>query len=105
MVSKGFPNNVTTSGQQYNIGEKPSVILYTYINLHACCSRKFEIEKSGESDNGRKKPCSYHNINGRSNEDCYNKWNLDIEMTGKKVLLTITVMTTQIRTATSRSCN
>ena len=34
MVSKGFPN-VTTSGQQYNIGEKPSVILYTYINLHA----------------------------------------------------------------------
>ena len=33
MVSKGFPN-VTTSGRQYNIGEKPSVILYTYINLH-----------------------------------------------------------------------
>ena len=28
MVSKGFPN-VTTSGRQYNIGEKPSVILYT----------------------------------------------------------------------------
>ena len=44
MVSKGFPN-VITSGRQYNIGEKPSVILYTYINLHAgtpkpksCCS-------------------------------------------------------------------
>ena len=34
MVSKGFPN-VTTSGRQYNIGEKPSVILSTYINLHA----------------------------------------------------------------------
>ena len=34
MVSKGFPN-VTTSGRQYNIGEKPSRILYTYINLHA----------------------------------------------------------------------
>ena len=35
MVSKGFPN-VTTSGRQYNnIGEKPSVTLYTYINLHA----------------------------------------------------------------------
>ena len=30
MVSKGFPN-VITSGRQYNIGEKPSVILYTYI--------------------------------------------------------------------------
>ena len=23
-----------TSGRQYHIGEKPSVILYTYINLH-----------------------------------------------------------------------
>ena len=34
MVSKGFPK-VTISGRQYNIGEKPSVILYTYINLHA----------------------------------------------------------------------
>ena len=35
MVSEGFPNNVTTSGQQNNIREKPSVILYTYINHHA----------------------------------------------------------------------
>ena len=26
MVSKGFPN-VTTSGRQYNVGEKPSVTL------------------------------------------------------------------------------
>ena len=34
MVSKGFLN-VVTSGQQYNIGEKPTVILYTYINRHA----------------------------------------------------------------------
>ena len=33
VVSKGFPN-VTRSGRQYNIREKPSVILYTccYIN-------------------------------------------------------------------------
>ena len=26
---------VVTSGQQYNVGEKPTVILYTYINRHA----------------------------------------------------------------------
>ena len=32
MVSNEFPN-VTASGQQYNIGEKPSVILYTYIKF------------------------------------------------------------------------
>ena len=33
MVLKGFPNGVT-QGQQYNIGEKPTVTLYTYINHH-----------------------------------------------------------------------
>ena len=38
MVSKGFPN-VTTSGQQYNIREKPSLILYSYINHHAVTPR------------------------------------------------------------------
>ena len=32
MVSKGFPN-VTTSGRQYNIGDKPSVVPYAYINF------------------------------------------------------------------------
>ena len=26
---------VVTLGQQYNVGEKPTVILYTYINYHA----------------------------------------------------------------------
>ena len=36
MVSKGFPNvTINTSGRQYNIGEKATVILYTYINLYA----------------------------------------------------------------------
>ena len=34
MVSKGF-SNVVTSGQQYNIVEKPTVILCTHINRHA----------------------------------------------------------------------
>ena len=33
MVLKGFPN-VVTWGQQYNIEEKPTVILYTNINRH-----------------------------------------------------------------------
>ena len=32
MVSKEFPN-VTTSDRQYNTGEKPSVILYTYTSI------------------------------------------------------------------------
>ena len=26
---------ITTVGQQFNVGEKPTVILYTYINRHA----------------------------------------------------------------------
>ena len=33
MALKGFPNGVT-QGQQQNIGEKPTVTLYTYINHH-----------------------------------------------------------------------
>ena len=31
---------VVTLGQQYNIGEKPTVILYTYINRHAGTLKK-----------------------------------------------------------------
>ena len=52
MVSKGFPD-VMTSGRQYNIGEKPSVILYTYINLHAgivILQVQFSVERSGTTD-------------------------------------------------------
>ena len=33
MVFKGFPN-VITKGQQYNFGEKPTIMLYTDINHH-----------------------------------------------------------------------
>ena len=33
MVLKGSPNGVTR-GQEYNIGEKPTVILYAKINHH-----------------------------------------------------------------------
>ena len=31
----GFSNGSNLLGQQYNVGEKPTVILYTYINHHA----------------------------------------------------------------------
>ena len=33
-IETGFPME-TTLGQQDNVGEKPTVILYTYINRHA----------------------------------------------------------------------
>ena len=33
-IKPGSPM-VVTLGQQYNVGEKPTVILYTYINHHA----------------------------------------------------------------------
>ena len=33
-VQTGSPMEITL-GQQYNVGEKPTVILYTYINRHA----------------------------------------------------------------------
>ena len=33
-IQTGSPMQITL-GQQYNVGEKPTVILYTYINRHA----------------------------------------------------------------------
>ena len=35
---------VGTLGQQYNIGEKPTVILYTYMNRHAGTPEKQRIK-------------------------------------------------------------
>ena len=35
MAFKRVSLMVITLGQQYNLGEKPTVILYTYINRHA----------------------------------------------------------------------
>ena len=40
MAFKRVPLMVVTLGQQYNIGEKPTVILYTYINRHAGTLKK-----------------------------------------------------------------
>ena len=34
-----------TLGQQYNVGEKPTVILYTYINRHAGTPEKQQKQK------------------------------------------------------------
>ena len=39
-----------TLGQQYNIGEKPTVILYTYINRHVGTPEKQRRQKSTSSD-------------------------------------------------------
>ena len=36
---------VVTLGQQYNVGEKPTFILYTYINRHAGTSEKQQKQK------------------------------------------------------------
>ena len=42
---------VVTLGQQYNIGEKPTVILYTYINRHAGTPEKQEDKTDSTSSN------------------------------------------------------
>ena len=41
---------VVTLGQQYNIGEKPTVILYTYINRHAGTPEKQRRQNSTSSN-------------------------------------------------------
>ena len=46
---------VVTLGQQYNVGEKPIVILYTYINRH---------EGTPKKNFNKQKQCStYHDQN------------------------------------------
>ena len=35
------PMEITLDQQYYNVGEKPTVILYTYINRHAGTSEKY----------------------------------------------------------------
>ena len=39
-IQTGSPMEITL-GQQYNVGEKPTVILYTYINRHARMPEKY----------------------------------------------------------------
>ena len=41
---------VVTLGQQYNIGEKPTVTLYTYINHHAGTPEKQQRQNSTSSN-------------------------------------------------------
>ena len=39
---------VITLGQQYNVGEKPTVILYTYINRHAGKGRQNDTSSNNK---------------------------------------------------------
>ena len=48
-IQTGFPM-VVTSDQQYNIGEKPTLILYTYINRHAGTPEKQRTHNSTSSN-------------------------------------------------------
>ena len=41
---------IVTLGQQYNIGKKPTVILYTYINRHAETIEKQRRQNSTSSN-------------------------------------------------------
>ena len=46
---------VITLGQQYNVGEKPAVILYTYINRHAGTPTKGKTKQYRTSSNNKDK--------------------------------------------------
>ena len=45
---------VVTLGQQYNIGEKPTVILYSYINRHAGTPDKQRRQNSSSTSSNNK---------------------------------------------------
>ena len=38
---------IVTLGQQYNVGDKPTVIMYPYINRHAGTPEKQQKQKTG----------------------------------------------------------
>ena len=42
---------VVTLGQQYNVGEKPTVKLYTYNNRHAGTPEKQQHQKNSNKQN------------------------------------------------------
>ena len=44
-ISRGSPMMGVSLGQQFNIGEKPTVILYTYINCNAGTPEKQRKQK------------------------------------------------------------
>ena len=46
---------VITLGQQYNVGEKPTVILYTYINRHADTNKRGDKTIHHTSSNNKYK--------------------------------------------------
>ena len=63
---------VVTLGQQYNVGEKPTVVLYTYINHHAeppiitkhthCSTFSLSMEMSRLTRDGTAEPVSRDQI-------------------------------------------
>ena len=46
---------ITLLGQQYNVGEKPTVILYTYINRHAGTPHQQKGRQTNTSSNNKDK--------------------------------------------------
>ena len=57
-----------TLGQQYNVGEKPTVLLYTYINSHAGTPEKQQKQQFKKKKNVviHHQTNNYHTIRGQS---------------------------------------
>ena len=67
---------VITLGQQYNVGEKPTVILYTYINRHAGTPTKKGRQTNTSSNNKDK----YNTIIETSTTEDHDDENLHIQV-------------------------
>ena len=68
---------VVTLGQQYNVGEKPTVILYTYINRHAGTPDK----KQNRNRNNVVHPFNMPNSGcGKERRISFGLWNLPREV-------------------------
>ena len=61
-----------TLGQQYNVGEKPTVILYTYINRHAGTTPKKTKQKTNRQNSTSSNSNTDEYSTSFSNKDEYN---------------------------------
>ena len=52
---------IVTLGQQHNVGEKPTVKLYTYINRHAGTPKKNRLNSTSSNSNTDKYSTQFSN--------------------------------------------
>ena len=73
----GFPDDSNIVGSKYNTGEKPTVILYTYINRHAGTPDKNKTKQKQHSTTSNMVVIIYCFIGCKKEKSLYSTWYLN----------------------------